>query len=359
MKLQKQIIATDLVFKSLLGVLIFFSSLNAFAFEYQEYEKKIKTTYSIQNVIEKFPRREMEDVLRNFVASGRPNRLPNTTGHANSRDYIEAKLKSFTNPGAAFSKQEFTATLEDKKSFTGMNLIWEKKGSITPEQIIYVSAYYDTKIIDAKNQKNAAKAEMTGADNNGTGVAALLSMAEIFNKLDLPKTVKLVFLDVETMNAQGSSHFAKSQDFLNDVAAKKPQGLINVVMIGHDTRAMDIDKKNNNMRIYTRAKSEAQYANDEVFATTLMKSGSKHFNTVNFSLSEETALKSVYIPETIKSYSKVQMPVVSFSQYREGDLNPRLWTSNDFVETLNINTYLNVFKYITSGVLAWNYDVVK
>ena len=353
----KQIIVKDWAFKSALLSLSLLITSRAQAFEYQDYEKRIKTSYSIQNVIEKFPKRELEDVLRNFIASGRPSRMPGSSGHSNSRDYIEAKLKTFNSTGATSSKQEFSATNDDKKSFTGVNLVWEKKGATQPDEILYLTAYYDTKLIDSKTQKTITKGEMPGADNNGTGVSALLSMIEIFNKLELPKTVKIVFLDSETVDAQGSKALAQSQIFLGDLNSKKVNGLINVVMIGHDTRTGDIDKKGSNMKIYTRSK--ADFAIDEVYAQTLMKAGSRNFNTVNFTVNEENSVKNIYIPETLKSFSTTKIPVVSFSQNREGDLNPRLWTSNDFVETLNINTYLNVFKYVTSAALSWNYDIVK
>jgi Zn-dependent M28 family amino/carboxypeptidase len=324
-----------------------------------DYEKKIKTNYNIQNAIEKFPRRDLEEVLRKFVASGRPNRLPGTDGHMSARNYLESTLRNFNSAGATFSKQEFQGTLEDKKDFTGANFVWEKKGSKNPLEIIYLTAFYDTLLRDPKTGKVVLKGEMPGADNNGSGVSVLLSMIEILNKLDLPKTVKVVFLDMEESGAQGSRAFVKSQAFQADNTSNKIFGLINVVMVGHDTRVGDVDKKANNMKIYTGPKSSAGYLMDEPFAKKLIEAGSKNYSTVTFSLNEWPVNSPHEFPETLKSFREAGIPAVSFSQNLEGDLNPRYMTSNDFVETLNINTYLNVFKYVSSAVLAWNYDVVK
>jgi Zn-dependent M28 family amino/carboxypeptidase len=356
MNYQKQLIAKSLVFKITLSLFIMTS--NAYAFEYQDYEKKIKSNYNIQNAIEKFPRRELEDVLRKFVASGRPNRLPGSSGHKNTRDYLEKVLKGFNNAGATFSKQEFSGTTEDKKDFTGVNFIWEKKGTTSPSEILYLSAFYDTLVRDPKTGKAVLKGEMPGADNNGSGVSVLLSMIEILNKLDLQKSVKIVFFDLEESGAQGSKALVKSSEFQNDKSKNKINGLMNIVMVGHDTRTGDLEKKSNNMKLYTRPHESAGYANDEALAKMLMGPGSKNYNTVTFTLSEEK--KDIHeFPQTLNPFWEANIPAVSFSQNREGDLNPRFMTSNDFVETLNINTYLNVFKYVTSAVLAWNYDVVK
>ena len=96
---------------------------------------------------------------------------------------------------------------------------------------------------------------------------------------------------------------------------------------------------------------------DVVFANSLIKSGKENYNTVTFSLSE--GLETSKLPIDSQLFRDSGLPAVTFSQNREGDLNPRYMTSNDFVETLNMNTYVNVFRYVTSAILAWNYDVVK
>jgi hypothetical protein len=89
----------------------------------------------------------------------------------------------------------------------------------------------------------------------------------------------------------------------------------------------------------------------------IVEHGKRNYNTVVFTPKE--MFSGDYFPNTSEHFWAQGIPAVTMTQNREGDLNPRFMTSNDFVETLNINTYSNVFKYITSAVLAWDYDVVK
>ncbi|MBY0413270.1 MAG: M28 family peptidase, partial [Bdellovibrionales bacterium] len=330
------------------------------AFEYQEYEKKIKNNYSLQYAIDKFPRLEFEEVMRAFVASGRPNRLPGSPGHKLAQDYLEKKLKSFNKAGGSFLKTEFLGLTEDKKDITGVNFIWEKKGTLKPDEILYFGAHYDTLIKDLKTKKAILKGEMPGADNNASGVSLALAMIEILNKLYLPKTVKIVFFDLEESNAQGSQAFFKSQEFQNDKNTKKILGFANLFMLGHDSKVTDVDKKLNNMKIYTRLKSQANQGLDEAFANSIINTGKRSYPGVTFTVSEDNnQVSPLGFPDTLRPLWEIDVPAIVVTQNREGDLNPGYMTSNDFIETLNINTYSNVFKFIMSFVLAWNYDVVK
>lgn len=334
--------------------------MKASGFEYQDYEKKIKTNYSLTNVIDKIPRNDLENILRRFIASGRPNRLVGSAGHKKAQEYLENKLKGFNSASTTFNKVDFTISNVDKKDVAGVNFIWEKKGAIKPDEVIVLMANYDTLIKDPKNQKAIFNGEMPGADNNGSGVSILLSMLEIFNRLDLPKTVKLVFLDGEEFDSQGSKAYASSSDFLNDKEKRKIFGVINLSMLGHDSRVGDKEQKLNNMKLYTRTKADVGYALDESFANFLISNGKRNYSSVNFTMAENNnGASPMGFAQTAASFWQASLPVVTFSENRESDLNPRYMTSNDFVETLNINTYLNVFKYVSSSVLSWNYDIVK
>lgn len=345
-KIQKKAVK-NLVFNLATPLLFIIHLSNAFCFEYQSFEQKISNNYSLRNVIEKMTRNELEKQLREFVSSGRPNRLVGSSGHKKSQDYLEYKLRSFNSFGASTTKIDFVG-FYNNKPYTGINFLWEKKGLISPNEIIILTANYDTLIKD-KSGKLLYTGEMPGADNNASGVAIMLSMIEILNKLNLPKTVKLILLDMGEFDSQGTKNYLSSTDFISDKTSKKIKGAINLFMLGHDSRTEDNQKKLNNMNLYS--------GSDFDFANTLIKSGKSNYNTVTFTL---TDLKDVpFFPMDSKMFREAGVPAVTFSQNREGDFNPRYMTSNDFVETLNMNTYINVFRYVTSAVLAWNYDVVK
>lgn len=385
MKKKQTLIMKNLIFSA--GLLLLAQS-PAYTFEIKDYEKKVKNNYNIATVTEKLSRDAIEKNLRDFVASGRPSRFVGTPGHKKAQAFIEERLKSFKSSGASFTKQEFTPdiaragafyaedfknevvakisptdpnynhwkgftlsmmkTLDSVKGQKGYNLIWEKKGVVKPEEVIVLGANYDTLLNDPKSMVVDTKGAMPGADNNGTGVAALLSMIEILDKLDLPKTVRIVFFDFEELGFMGS------RAFVEKMGDQKIAGYINLVMLGHDSKREDKEKKVNNMKLYLRAPGVKGSEDDLKLATLISNNGKRLYSMVEFKPEANGMNSSSHI-----SFWEVGHPAICLSQNWESDFNPRFHTPNDFVETLNMNTYTFGFRYITGALLAWNYDIVK
>jgi hypothetical protein len=378
------------LFKLAMLSLTALASLESHCWELSSYEKKIKTTYNVTSVTEKVSKDALEKTLRDFVASGRPSRFVSTPGHKKAMEFIEKKLKDLNSPGTSFERMEFTPdiakagelyaedfkkevvqkipktdpnydrwkgftlsmmkSLDSVKGVKGYNIIWEKKGTTKPEEVIIIGANYDTLLSDPKTMLVETKGDMPGADNNGTGVAALLSMAEIFNKLDLPKTVRLVFFDFEELG------FLGSRDYVDKLKSKNEKivGYVNLVMLGHDSKRDDKEKKNNNMKIYLRAPNDKGAEEDLKLVTMMTNMGKKLYSSIDFRPEANSMNSSSHI-----NFWEAGHPAICFSENWESDFNPRFHTPNDFVETLNINTYTNAFRYITGALIAWNYDIVK
>lgn len=375
--------------KSLFKVLVFFlASSSIYSFELKDYEKKIKSDYNITNVVDKLSFNSIENNLRDFVSSGRPSRFPGSPGHQKVRFYLEEKLKTFNSKGVSFTKQEFIPdiihakknyeedfkkeivdklpsadpnyicrktftesmlkTLDLTKSLKGNNFIWEKKGLLKPDEVIVIGAHYDTLLIDPKTMMVQSKGQMPGADNNGSGVGILLSIIEILDKLDLPKTVRIVFFDFEELGFLGSRAFVLKMN------GQKITGYINLVMLGNDSRREDKDKKLGNMKLYLRSPEEAGSEQDLFLANLINNNGKRMYPNINFTPLANSMKKSSQI-----SFWEAGYPAISLSQNWESDLNPRTHTPNDFIETLNMNTYTWAFRYTIGALLAWNYDIVK
>jgi hypothetical protein len=387
-KEQNHAILTKLIF-SFSTILI---SQSVFSFEISGYEKKIKTNFQIKSVSEKVTRDYLDKNLRDFLQKSRPSRFVGSGGHGGAREFIENRLKSLDSKGTTFTKQDFAFDSEgaakfytedfqkevmaklskadpnyDKwKGFTvsmlkaidsvkevkGVNFIWEKKGSVKPDEVIIIGANYDTLLHDPKTFLVDTKSNMPGADNNASGVIALLAMAEMFNQLDLPKTVRLVFFDFEEFAFSGSKTYVDK--LLSTVGNDKISGYINLVMLGHDSKRDDKEKKYENMKLYLRNPNEKGSQDDLRLANTLISAGKRMYSSIEFKAEANSMNSSSHI-----SFWNAGIPAICFSENWESDFNPRFHTSNDFVETLNMNTYIQVFRYITSSVLAWNYDVVK
>jgi hypothetical protein len=381
--------------KMIFNIAIILSSLMAgsvYSFEIRDYEKKIKTNYNITTVTEKISRSALESNLRDFIASGRPSRFVGSEGHEKARAFLEEKIKANTSKGSSFEKIEFVPniaragefyaedfkkevvakispsdpnydhwkgftlsmmkTLDSVKGKKGYNLIWEKKGVVSPDEVIILGANYDTLLNDPKTMKVNSTGSMPGADNNGTGVAALLSMIEIFNKLDLPKTVRIIFFDFEELGFSGSRDYVEK--LKTNMGSQKIFGYVNLVMLGNDSKREDKDKKLNNMKLYLRAPGTAGAEDDLKLTTSITTNGKRLYNSIDFEPVANGMNSSSHI-----SFWEAQIPAICMTQNWESDFNPRFHTPNDFIETLNMNTYNNAFKYITAAVLAWNYGVVK
>lgn len=336
-------------FRGLLSLSFILPSV-VYSFEYQDYEKRVKNSYQVRSLVEKMPRKDIEENLRAFLSAGRPSRLIGSPGHKKVQDYLEEKLKAANSTNASYKRQEFSLSDETVSKEKGVNFIWQKKGATKAEEVIVLTANYDTLLKDPKTGKMILKGEMPGADNNGSGVSMLLSMMEILNKLEIPKSVMLVFLDAEEFGAQGSKEFVKSLN--NEV---KIAGFINLTMLGHDSRTTDTEKKLNNLKLYTSG-SEA----DSAFGKIMTKMGEKEYGVISFKEEKiNDGASSLGFPATAENFWGAGFVGITLTQNRQTDLNPRYMTSNDFAETLNIATYTNVFKYVTYALLAWNYDIVK
>jgi len=127
--------------------------------------------------------------------------------------YLSAELSSF---GYQVSTQSFTFA-----GHTYQNVIAELKGTKSPGPMLVVGAHYDT------------VRTTSGADDNASGVAGLLGLAQLFANIRLEKTVRFVAFPLEEPPAyrsknMGSYHYAASLK----KAREQVEGMICLEMIG-------------------------------------------------------------------------------------------------------------------------------
>lgn len=114
------------------------------------------------------------------------------------------------------------APVYDIYSATGTNVVATKTGTDHPDQYYIICAHYD-----AMPFGDIAP----GADDNASGVCAVLEAARIINSIDLPYTVKFIAFDEEEMGLIGSRAYADSVAAINDDIL----GVINLDMIAWDS----------------------------------------------------------------------------------------------------------------------------
>jgi leucyl aminopeptidase len=151
--------------------------------------------------------------------------------------------------------------------FTNRNVIGEKTGSETPDEIVLITAHLDSA---------PSGGLAPGADDNASGSVGVMMAAEILSQsqYEFERTVRFVFFTGEEQGLRGSDRYASKvvEDGDNVVA------VYNMDMIAWDVRNKP------KLRIYTRAKRDPGHDGDMVIANTF-------FDVVN-----TYALDTVLIP---------------------------------------------------------------
>jgi len=339
-------------------------------------EVKINSDYELNAHIRRHQKKTLMKELRSFVSVSKPNRFIGTKGHFKSQIYLEKKLKSLTSDSASmlvqsfkldstkskdyYTKQIKADLVDDKwkrfkkymygqverlKSKKLKNLLWLKQGKTN--NLLVIVAHYDTVSHDKETMKIDINAEMPGADYNASGVTIALSIAQILKDIDSENSVLVLLTDAQSIAFAGTTHFLES-NYLGKFDVK---GIINLEMLGHDSRTMDKEKKLGNMICYARSKNLKDKSIWNYFET----SNKKYGPGVKFKYRDNNFQNSDHSIFWEKGFS-----AVTFSQNWEDDFNSkRFQTPNAFPETLNQSTLYGAYKYLASGTLYFALNRLK
>lgn len=350
----------------------------------------LKNVQVVKRYVQKYPKKKLLNSLRQFISCCRPNRFVGSSGHSQVIPFLVQQIKSFSSTGNTtlnvqqfspdivgaigmykddFKKeikanygekdptylkwQSFTkgvvGVLKSLRDFKGKNLIWEKKGTGPGKEMILLGANFDTIAYSNEGVKIEKGFSMPGADHNGTGVALLLGLIELLSQVELKKTVRIIFFDFQEMGFLGSKAYLK--DYIEEMKSNyKIKGFINPLMLGHDTKRDDRYKKLGNFKAYIRKPGERGHKEDKAFFDEIAKIGKKMTSGVRFELEANGFNASDHI-----RFWKNDIPSIVFSQNWEDDFNKkRHHTSNDFIETLNFDTFYRSFLFIAGSVLTWS-----
>jgi len=140
------------------------------------------------------------DDLRILSADDMEGRLVGSPGAARARAFIDGRLREI---GLTPVEQPFDFKTKSGEARTGVNLIARIEGTERGGRAMVVTAHYDHLGVRDGQIYN-------GADDNASGVAALLAVAEAF-KADPPKhTVYIVALDGEEGGLRGARAFVET-----------------------------------------------------------------------------------------------------------------------------------------------------
>jgi len=138
------------------------------------------------------------------------SRNKNQPGNALAETYIKQKLQNYG----------MTTTIHSF-STTGKNVIGVKTGTEFPNKKYFICAHYD----DMPSGTTAP-----GADDNGSGTAAVIEAARILSQYSFPYTIVFALWDEEEQGLVGSEYYAAQSQTNGDSIL----GVINLDMIAYD-----------------------------------------------------------------------------------------------------------------------------
>jgi len=126
-------------------------------------------------------------------------------GNDSARAYIIKEFK-LLNVDGYNGNYEYPFTFQQRnKSYNATNILAEIKGTETPEKYIVISAHHDHLGIRDNKIYN-------GADDDASGVSALISFAEYLVKNPPKHSVIFAAFDAEEIGLRGAKHFVASMD---------------------------------------------------------------------------------------------------------------------------------------------------
>lgn len=127
-------------------------------------------------------------------------RRTGTDGAAKARAYIVKQLEALQVAALVPNFEQPFTFKSRERDFNGVNILGSIKGTDFPEKYIVISAHYDHEGIKNGEIYN-------GADDDASGVSALLAFAETFQKNPPKHSVILAFFDGEELGLQGSKFY--------------------------------------------------------------------------------------------------------------------------------------------------------
>ena len=141
--------------------------------------------------------------------------------------FSEIGLKPFENSSFRQSFKHINSRSEKKEELDLFNIIGLLKGTSLKEEFVIISAHYDH-----LGQIEGGEGDLVfnGANDNATGVAAMIMLAEYFKKAKINKrSILFVAFTAEEMGLIGSNYFGKT------ISAESIIAGVNIEMIGKES----------------------------------------------------------------------------------------------------------------------------
>jgi hypothetical protein len=224
----------------------------------------------------------------------------------------------------------------DGNDYDLKNIVCKKDG-INNECVIIVCAHYDSRVKNLRDSTSRAP----GANDNASGVSAILEIARILHKQKLYCNLQFVFFSGEEQGLLGSKHYAKFMKENNNVSKYR---LINLDMVGYpklNPGLVIVEIDNNTKLRYNKVRE-----ND---------AGSAKFGNIMRGMSRYAGLQyrldSIYDSDYEPFEEEGSIVIGAYDGSGQEDLNPHYHDTSDIASLIDWNYLSAVTKMVLSTIL--------
>jgi PKD repeat protein len=259
------------------------------------------------------------------LLQGFGSRLYRAPGMYNCSDYL---YELGMDLGLDAIYQNFTVDRGSLGIFTLSNVVWTMHGTnVSSDRKYYLYAHDDAVQHD---DNDALLTNVPGADDDGSGTAAVMEAARVLSQYEFEDTIVFAFFNAEEIGLVGSAYWA--QKMADD--GENVLGGIDLDMIGFSRGVTEFDLD----MIYNSASvSQASY---------LLSTNTRYGVGLSISPTETTGS----IPSDIQSlYNKGFESVFMI----EDDFNPYYHTTSDTVDKINFTLITKCTQLSTAALAGW------
>ena len=227
-------------------------------------------------------------------------------------DYIKQKLNSYG-----------LVTYDQWWSGTGRNVYGVQLGSVYPNKKYIICAHYD----DAPSGSTAP-----GADDNGSGTAAVIEAARIFTQFNSKYTIIYALWDEEEQGLVGSAYYAQQAALAGDSI----MGVINMDMIAWDNDNDSVGE------IHIRNFGNSYSLKDQMISVN---------TTYNIGVTPVVENPGTTASDQASFWNNGYGAILLIEEYYGGDFNAYYHTTNDLVIHYN-QPYYHKMSRLAFGTVA-------
>jgi len=215
------------------------------------------------------------------------------------------------------------------------NIVCKKEG-INNECVIIVCAHYDSRVKKLRDSTSRAP----GANDNASGVSAILEIARILHKQKLYCSLQFVFFSGEEQGLLGSKHYAKFLKEKNNISKYR---LINLDMVGYpqlNPGLVIVERDNNTKLRYNKVRENDA---DSVKFGNIMRGMSRYAGL-------QYRLDSIYDSDYEHFEEEGSIVIGAYDGSGQEDLNPHYHDTSDTASLIDWN-YLNAVTKMVLGTI--------